>query len=360
MRSPSALDPARRGRQLRPLPNVTEIVLSILSGARLKALVPYPIDQVPPALTGGVVAVGNFDGLHGGHRALLDLARAEAARRDVPALVLTFEPHPRTVFRPNPPVFRLTPIAAKARLLAALGIDGLVVADFSPSLAAMLAEAFIREILVDRLRIKGAVVGFNFRFGNMRRGDAALLQTTGARDGFSVTVVDQVCEVSGDPVSSSAIRDDLARGDVAQANTHLGYRWFVVGEIVHGDHRGRELGYPTANIRLGIDCGLRHGIYAVRLQRADGTILDGVASYGRRPTFDNGPPLLEVYLLDFSGDLYGEEVAVSFVNWIRPELKFASVGALVAAIDRDCEIARELLAVVGPGTALDRALATLA
>ncbi|MEJ0012162.1 MAG: bifunctional riboflavin kinase/FAD synthetase [Bauldia sp.] len=330
------------------------------SGARPKALVPYPIDQVPPALAGGVVAVGNFDGLHGGHRALLDLARQEATRRGVPALVLTFEPHPRTVFRPNSPVFRLTPLAAKARLLAALGVDGLVVADFNPALAAMLADAFIREILVGRLGIAGAVVGFNFRFGNMRLGNAALLQAAGARDGFSVTVVDQVCEVSGDPVSSSAIRDDLARGDVAQANAHLGYRWFVVGTVIHGDHRGRELGYPTANIRLSADCRLRHGIYAVRVQRADGTILDGVASYGRRPTFDDGAPLLEVFLFNFSGDLYGEEVAVSFINWIRPELKFASVEALVAAIDRDVEIAKLLLADAGPGTPLDKALTGLA
>lgn len=329
------------------------------SGARQKALVPYPLDQMPPALAGGVVAVGNFDGMHGGHRALLDLAKGEAAARGVPALALTFEPHPRTVFRPNAPVFRLTPLAAKARLLAALGLDGLVVADFTPILAAMSAESFVRDVLVDRLKVSGAVVGFNFRFGNMRRGDAALLEATGARDGFSVTVVDQVCEVSGEPVSSSSIREALARGDVAQANAHLGYRWFVVGEVIHGEHRGRELGYPTANLRLGPDCRLRHGIYAVRLRRADGTIVDGVASYGRRPTFDDGAPLLEVFLFDFSGDLYGEEVAVSFVSWIRPELRFSSVEALVAAIGRDCEIARLLLATSGPGTAVDEALAAL-
>jgi riboflavin kinase/FMN adenylyltransferase len=333
--------------------------LSTRSGARQAALVPYPIAEVPAKLTGGVVAIGNFDGLHGGHRALLEIARLEAARRSVPALALTFEPHPRTVFRPQPPVFRLTPLAAKARLLAALGLDGLVVADFTPALAAMLADAFIEEILVRRLKISGAVVGFNFRFGNMRRGDAALLEAAGPRHGFSVTVVDQVCEVSGDPVSSSSIRSHLAQGDIAQANAHLGYRWFVVGEVIHGQHRGRDLGFPTANLRLGVDCSLRHGIYAVRMRRADGTILDGVASYGRRPTFDNGAPLLEVYLFDFKGDLYGEEVAVSFINWIRPELKFDSVEALVATIRRDCEIARALLAAAGPGTDLDKALATL-
>ena len=142
-------------------------------------------------------------------------------------------------------------------------------------------------------------------------------------------------EADGEPVSSTAIREDLAAGDIAAANARLGYRWFVVGKVVPGDRRGRELGYPTANLRLGADCRLRHGIYAVRMQRADGAILGGVASYGRRPTFDNGAPLLEVFVFDFSGDLYGEEVAVAFVGWIRPELKFDSVAALIAAMDRD-------------------------
>jgi riboflavin kinase/FMN adenylyltransferase len=314
---------------------------------------------VPPALAGSIVAVGNFDGVHGGHRALLERARDEARSRGVPALALTFEPHPRTVFRPQSPVFRLTPLPAKTRLISALGLDGVVVADFNPALAAMSAEAFIGDILVGRLKLSGAVVGFNFRFGNMRRGNADMLLAEGTRRDFSVTVIDQICELNGEPVSSSAIRDDLARGDIAAANARLGYRWFTVGTVQHGDHRGRELGFPTANLRLAPDSRLRHGIYAVRLRRADGSVHDGVASYGRRPTFDDGAPLLEVYLFDFSGDLYGEEVIVSFLNWIRPELKFDSVADLVAAIGRDCEVARILLAAAGPGTPLDEALAAL-
>ena len=161
----------------------------------------------------------------------------------------------------------------------------------------------------------------------------------------------------GAPFSSSAVRDALAAGDIAAANRLLGYRWFVVGEVVAGARRGRDLGFPTANIALGADCQLRHGIYAVRAERADGTLLDGVASYGRRPTFDNGAPLLEVYLFDFAGDLYGETLAVSFVDWIRAEAKFDSVEALVAEIGRDAEEARRRLAAAGPGTALDLALA---
>ncbi len=306
-----------------------------------------------------MVAIGNFDGLHGGHRALLEQARREARRRGVPALALTFEPHPRTVFRPQAPVFRLTPLAAKARLMAALGLDGLVVADFNPGFAAKLADAFITDTLIGQLGLSGAVIGFNFRFGNMRLGDATLLAAAGADRSFSVTIIDQVCEVNGAPVSSSTIRDDLASGDVAAANARLGYRWFVVGKVQEGDRRGRELGYPTANLSLGLDCRLRHGIYAVRLQRADGSVHDGVASYGRRPTFDNGAPLLETYLFDFSGDLYGEQVAVSLVGWIRPELKFDSVASLVTAMNRDSEIARLMLAAAGPGTPLDEALAAV-
>jgi riboflavin kinase/FMN adenylyltransferase len=317
-----------------------------------------PIDAVPATLRGGVVAVGNFDGVHRGHAGLLTQAQQEAARLGVPAVVLTFEPHPRTFFRPEQPVFRLTSAAAKARLLAALGIDGMVVATFDRAFAGIPAEDFIATILRGRLGLRAAVVGFDFHFGQGRRGSPALLAAAGARDGFAVTVVEAIGE-SGEPIASTAIRAALAEGDIAAANRLLGYRWFVTGEIVHGDKRGRELGFPTANIRLPADCRLRHGIYAVRMQRAGGAILDGVASYGRRPTFDNGPPLLETFLFDFSGDLYGETVSVSFAGWIRAEEKFESVDALVAAMNRDSANAREILAQAGPGSALDRALATI-
>lgn len=307
-----------------------------------------------------MVAVGNFDGVHGGHRALLATAKAEASRRGVTATVLTFEPHPRTFFRPENPVFRLTPLAAKARLLTVLDIDALVFAEFNRAFAALNADAFIDEILIRRLRIAGIVVGFDFRFGQGRAGTADVLAAAGVAKGFGVTVVDQVCAADGAPVSSSAIRNALAEGAVASANTLLGYRWFIVGEVIHGEKRGRDLGFPTANIRLGDDCRLRHGIYAVRLQRADGTMVDGVASYGRRPTFDNGAPLLEVYLFDFSADLYGERVEVTFVDWIRPEMKFDGLDALVAAIHGDVGTARRQLAAAGAQTALDKALAAVA
>ncbi|MEX0853514.1 MAG: bifunctional riboflavin kinase/FAD synthetase [Bauldia sp.] len=327
------------------------------SGARLAALTPLPLDSVPAELAGGVVAVGNFDGMHRGHVALLEATRAEARRLGVPSLVLTFEPHPRTVFQPEAPVFRLTPLAAKARLLKALAIDGLVVAGFDRAFAALTPEAFVETVLVGQLRLAAAVVGFNFRFGKGRSGTPALLAAVGERFGFPVTVVGEVATDAAALVSSTAIREALAAGEIARANRLLGYRWFVVGVVVAGDRRGRTLGYPTANIVLEPDCRLRHGIYAVRVQRPEGAILDGVASYGRRPTFGGEAPLFEVFLLDFSGDLYGEELAVTLLDWIRPQEKFASPEALVAAMDGDVRAARAILAVAGPGNPLDQAIA---
>jgi riboflavin kinase/FMN adenylyltransferase len=169
-----------------------------------------------------------------------------------------------------------------------------------------------------------------------------------------------VVDENGAPVSSSVIREALAAGDIADANDLLGHRWFVSGEVVPGDRRGRELGFPTANIRLPPDCLLRHGIYAVLFRRKDGSIRGGAASYGRRPMFDNGPPILEVFVFDFDGDLYGEEVTVTFLDWIRPEARFSSVEALVGAIRNDCEIARRIIATAGPGSAVDQALARIA
>ena len=326
-------------------------------GAGVPQLLPVSLADIPPEMTGGVVAVGNFDGVHEGHRVLLAAARAEAERRGVPAVVLTFEPHPRTYFRLAEPVFRLTPLAVKARLLGALGIDGLVVADFDRALAEMPAETFVDDVLVGGLKLAAAVVGYNFHFGKARRGSSALLAEAGAGRGFAVEVVGEVlAKGSAKPLSSSSIRRHLAEGDIAAANADLGYRWFIIATVIPGDRRGRDLGFPTANLQLDATCRLRHGIYAVRLQRADGTIFDSVASYGRRPTFDNGAPLLEVFALDFSGDLYGEKVAVSFVEWIRPELKFSGVDELVVAMQDDAARARAILATAGPGSTLDRRL----
>jgi riboflavin kinase/FMN adenylyltransferase len=289
-----------------------------------------------------VVAIGNFDGVHRGHRAVIGTAmeRAKAAQR--PAAVLTFEPHPRTFFSPDEPSFHLTSEAAKLRLLAATGLDGAIVLAFNAALAGLSAEEFVEQILVDRLAITGAVIGFNFHFGKARRGTPDFLTAQGAHHGFSVDVVPPFHH-HGRRVSSGAVRDALAAGHITEATELLGYPFFVTAQVEHGDKRGRALGYPTANLRLGADCGLKHGIYAVRVGLG-GAHYDGVASFGRRPTFDNGAVLLEVFLFDFSADLYGAVLDVALIGWIRPEIKFDSAADLIRRMDQDSSQARHLLA----------------
>jgi riboflavin kinase/FMN adenylyltransferase len=306
------------------------------------------VEALPERLRGAVAAIGNFDGVHRGHRDLLEATLAQARAAGAPALAITFEPHPRTVFRPEEPVFRLTPPLAKEALLRALGFDGVVVIPFDRTFAARSAESFVEEILCAGLGVRGVVIGYNFHFGKDRRGTPQFLEEAGARLGFAVSVMPPVADRVGEAYSSYRIRKALEAGDVEGANQMLGYRWFVLGEVVPGDQRGRDLGFPTANIRLGADCRLRHGIYAVRFRRPGGTVHDGVASFGRRPTFDNGPPLLEVFVMDFKGSLYGELVEVAFVAWIRPELRFDSAEALVARMHEDVEAARAALAAAGP------------
>ena len=318
-------------------------------------LKPVPLDAVPPELTGGVFAIGNFDGVHRGHAVLVETARQKAAALNVPVVVLTFEPHPRSVFRPDAPVFRLTPLAAKERLFAALGMDGMVVIPFDREFSGHDAEDFVETVLLGRLGLKAAVVGYDFHFGKGRRGSPEFLADAGKRLGFDVAVIPPVSDGKG-PISSTRIRAHLEQGEVRAANTLLDYHWFTVGEVVGGDRRGRELGFPTANIRLGPDSRLRHGIYAVRLRRADGSEHDAVASFGRRPTFDNGAPLLEVFVLDFTGNLYGETVVVTFIDWIRPEERFETIEALVDRMTNDVTVARQMLANALPKSSLDKAL----
>ncbi len=297
---------------------------------------------VPEARRNAVVAIGNFDGVHRGHHAVIATAIERARGGNRPAVALTFEPHPRSFFQPQAPSFRLSSEAGKLRLLAATGLNGAIVLTFDAVLACLTAEEFIIRILTERLAIAGAVIGFNFQFGRERSGTADFLIAQGLRRGFSVDVVPPF-EHAGRHVSSGAIRDALAAGRVADAADLLGYPWFVTGQVVHGDHRGRELGYPTANVRLDPECGLQHGIYAVRVG-AGGQRYDGVASFGRRPMFDSGVVLLEVFLFDFSGDLYGAVLDVAFIAWIRHELKFERIEQLVRRMDEDSRLARVALA----------------
>jgi riboflavin kinase / FMN adenylyltransferase len=296
---------------------------------------------LPDDLRGGAIAIGNFDGVHLGHQALLARALDWARPQGRPALLLTFEPHPKAFFRPGEPLFRLTPPALKARRAAVAGIQAMVSCPFDGTLAALSAEAFCRELLATTLGAGHVVTGEDFHFGNRRQGDAATLARFGSTLAFSAEAVPPVMQ-GGAPVSSTRIRDVLAEGDMAGANHLLGWEWSIAATVLHGDKRGRELGYPTANLHLDPAVTLAHGIYAVRATVA-GATRPAVASFGRRPTFDGGAPKLEVHVFDFAGDLYGQEMEVAFVGHIRPELKFDSVAALIERMDADSRTARAML-----------------
>ncbi|MEF2070254.1 bifunctional riboflavin kinase/FAD synthetase [Consotaella aegiceratis] len=314
-------------------------------------------EALPAALRGGVVAVGNFDGVHRGHRAVLDAAREKASELGVPVVCLTFEPHPRTVFAPDQPVIRLTPAAMKARLLAALGFDAVVEQPFDEAFASLTAEAFVDRVLVEALGARHVVIGFDFHFGARRSGTPDFLIERGAAKGFGVTRIDAFFDEGGATISSSRVRDRLAAGEVAEAAGLLGYRWTIEATVMPGQQLGRTLGYPTANMELGPERLLKQGVYAVRYRRSDGGLFDGVASYGRRPTFDNGAVLFETHLFDFAGDLYGETAHVSLFGYLRGEEKFDGAAELIAQMDRDAEEARALLAGARPLSELDAAIA---
>ena len=300
----------------------------------------------PEGFAGAIYALGNFDGLHRGHKAVLMRARAIAAARGVAAAVLTFEPHPSDHFSGASTIFRLTPLELKARLAERFGMDGLTVLPFDAALAATPAEAFVSDILVGRLRVGGVVAGYDFHFGAKRGGTPAFLRDAGRRHGFVVEIVEKVgADPSGlvETASSTATRSALEAGDVSRAAVLLGHDYSIVGTVRPGQRLGRTLGFPTANLEADPSCRLRHGIYAVRAT-VDGVVRDGVASWGRRPTVDNGAPLLEVHLFDFAGDLYGREMEVAFVAWLRGEEKFARLELLTAQMHEDAARARAALA----------------
>jgi riboflavin kinase/FMN adenylyltransferase len=302
-------------------------------------------DGDPGPLHGAVVAIGNFDGVHRGHRAVIGAALKRAKALGRKAAALTFAPHPRLFLRPQDTLFQLSSERDRLRLLAATGLSGAIVMTFDATLAATSAADFIERILVGRFGIGGAAIGFDFHFGNNRAGSPAYLFEQGARLGFAVDIAPPL-EDEGRPVSSGAVRAALAAGRVVEATELLGAPWFVSAEVIHGDKRGRELGFPTANLRLDPACGLKHGIYAVRVRVAD-MRYDGVASFGVRPTFDDGAPLLEVFLFDFDGELYGQAIDVAFIGWIRHERKFSSIDALKRHMLADVSQARDALKRAG-------------
>jgi riboflavin kinase/FMN adenylyltransferase len=301
----------------------------------------------PPAgLERAVFAIGNFDGAHLGHRAVIDRTKRLAAELGAPGAVLTFEPHPADFFAGKPVVFRLTPKAAKARALEEFGLDGAVILTFDAALAALSAEEFVRDMLVERLGVAAVVIGWDFHFGKGRSGSPAFLKEAGARYGFRVDVIGKIEALEGagaEAISSTAIRRALEAGDVEAAARFLGRNYAIVGTVIPGQKLGRTLGVPTANVALEPSNRLAYGIYAVEVS-VDGARYGGVASFGTRPTVDDGPPLLETFLFDFDGDLYGRTIEVAFVKRIRGEKKFDSLEALIAEMGRDKEKARAILA----------------
>ena len=299
----------------------------------------------PPGLTGAVVAIGNFDGVHRGHRVVIARAIALAHRLGRPCAVLTFEPHPVDFFGRGGGIFRLTSREAKAHRMAELGLDGMFVLTFDTALASLDAERFLQDVLLRRLGAGAVVVGYDFHFGAGRSGTPAFLRDAAPKLGIQVEVVEKIVadeEGSLEAVSSTATREALERGDVRGAAALLGHAWSLTGEVIHGAKLGRQLGYPTANLAVEASCRLRHAIYAVEVN-LDGRQLKGVASFGRRPTVDDGPPLLEIYLFDFTGDIYGRAIEVFFIDFLRPEQKFESLDALIAQIRQDEAQARRIL-----------------
>ncbi|MFO1161912.1 MAG: bifunctional riboflavin kinase/FAD synthetase [Reyranellaceae bacterium] len=296
---------------------------------------------LPAAWKGGVVALGNFDGVHRGHQALLAHAREHAERLGAPLVVLTFEPHPRRFFVPDTGPFRLTLPAAKLRLLAGCGVQAVLAQHFDQAFAALSSDAFIDDVLLQGLGARHVVCGYDFTFGARRSGNVEKLRKQGKAKGFGVSVLDPVMR-EGEIYSSTRIREALRAGWVSEAAGLLGHTWEIEGEIELGDQRGRTIGFPTANVALGEHLRPRFGVYAVRAL-IDETWRDAVANLGRRPTFGKLKENFEVHLFDFSGDLYGKTLRVALVDFIRPEMKFAGLDQLKAQIAADGESARRLL-----------------
>lgn len=299
-------------------------------------------DPVPQEMRGGVAAIGNFDGVHRGHQALLAEALRRAQALGAPAGLITFEPHPRSLFRPDEPIFRLSPLMQKGRLAEALGMRFVAAVTFDRALANLEAEAFVEKILVERLDIRHLVTGPDFHFGHGRRGNTGMLKQLGRTSGFSLSILDQVTGEDGlSPFSSSGIRTALRHGHVEAAGRDLGYWWQVSGEVVEGDRRGRTIGFPTANLVLDPGVEPREGIYAMRVRIAgESEARCGAGYVGMRPTFATNRRFLEVHLLDFSGDLYGKALTVDFIGFVRPDQTFSGVGPLVAQMRADCDVAR--------------------
>jgi riboflavin kinase/FMN adenylyltransferase len=300
---------------------------------------------LPASVRGAAVAVGNFDGVHPGHQAVIAEAGVIAKDAGRPWAVLTFEPHPRRLFQPDAPPFRLTPLRAKAREIRELGVDTMIVQRFDRAFSMRTAEAFVTEVLVNGIGASHVVAGYDFVFGHKRQGNCQLLLAMGDSHGFGFTAVNAVQDPSAQVYSSTRVRERLLAGDPKGAQAILGRPFEIEGRVAMGDRRGRTIGFPTANLRLGPYLRPAGGVYAVRASADDGGAwLDGVANLGQRPTFGGTDLLLETFLFDFSGDLYGRRLRVRLVDYLRPEKKFDGIDELKAQIAADSQKARRILA----------------
>ncbi|MEO6359722.1 MAG: bifunctional riboflavin kinase/FAD synthetase [Sphingomicrobium sp.] len=300
--------------------------------------------RIPDRLRGAIVALGNFDGFHLGHQAVVGRAVARGHHEQRPVIVATFDPHPVRHFQPDAPPFRLTTLDQRERLFAHAGADAMLVFEFGPELAATSAEDFVARLLGERVGAAGVVTGDDFTFGYRRGGNAQVLRELGAQHGIIAEAVAPVT-LDGHPVSSSRIREALSDGDPGSATRLLSRPFAIEGLVQSGDRRGRAMGYPTANLTLGPYQRPAYGIYAVSVTLDDGTEHFGVANLGTRPTFDPPVELLETFIFGFDGDLYGRRIEVALHHYIRPEQKFADVDALTRRMRQDETEARKLLAL---------------
>ncbi len=303
-------------------------------------------DTLPGEARGAAIAIGNFDGVHRGHQAVIGEAGRIARAAGVPWAVLTFEPHPRRVFQPDLPPFRLTPLRTKARVLEDMGVDAMIVQRFNRAFSERPAEDFVNAVLVKGFGARHVVAGYDFVFGYKRGGNCELLLAMGQKLGFGFTAVSAVDDGSGAVYSSTRIRQCLSAGDAEGAAAILGRPFEIEGRVAHGDKRGRTIGFPTLNLHLGTVQPPAFGVYAVRIGHiAEGKQhwIDGVANIGIRPTFGGDDAVLEAHGFDFTGDLYGELVSVALIRRIRDEKKFDGLDALRAQIAADCETARGIL-----------------
>jgi len=301
---------------------------------------------VDPADRGASAAIGNFDGVHLGHRSVIDLARSKAVDLNCPLGIVTFEPHPRQYFAPNTPAFRLMNADSRAHRLEKLGVERLYELNFNAALSSLTSEEFAQQVIVDGFGLKHVVVGADFNFGKGRAGSSETLVKLGHQMGFGVTIAPLVADAQGE-FSSTSIRHALSDGHPESAARMLGHLHRIEGKVIGGDQRGRDLGYPTANLAIDGLHPPKFGVYAVLVDILEGPHqghYQGAASIGLRPTFGGEVPNLEVFIFDFSGDIYGADISVALVGFQRPELKFDDLGALITQIDADCIESRRILA----------------